>query len=388
MQNGRKRIYLDQAATSFPKPACVPQAMLHYMTELGANVNRGGYTSAYATEDAVFEARTALAALFHASDCKNIIFTSNVTTALNIVLKGALRGGDHVLVSSMEHNAVMRPLRQLEQCGVTFDRIPCDGLGNMDVSILPSLLKRNTRAIVTTHASNVCGTLLPLAEIGAFCHENGLLFIVDSAQTAGTFPIDMQTMHIDALAFTGHKGLLGPQGIGGFAVTDALAQQMEPLISGGTGSISHTELVPTFLPDKFEPGTLNLPGICGLNAALHYLNEVGLSRILTHELQLTQRFLDGIACIRDLRLIGRADICQRAAVVSVQTTKTELAHAAWLLDERHGIQTRVGLHCAPSAHQTLGTYPTGTLRFSFGYENTEAEIDAALCALEEICRGI
>ncbi|MCC8139351.1 MAG: aminotransferase class V-fold PLP-dependent enzyme [Lachnospiraceae bacterium] len=384
----RKPIYFDQAATSYPKPPGVPEAMLRYMTEVGCNVNRGGYAAAYAAEDVLFETREMIAKLFGAEDCRNVVFTSGVTLSLNILLKGLLQPGDHVLVSSMEHNAVMRPLQQLKRQGVEFDRIPCAADGSMDTACLPGMLRKNTRAVVTTHASNVCGTLLPVAEIGKFCRENGLLYILDSAQTAGVFPINMEAMHIDAVAFTGHKSLLGPQGIGGFVLREGLAEKIEPLISGGTGSISHTEEIPTFMPDRFEAGTLNLPGIYGLHAALQYIEETGREKILRKELALTEQFLTGAEKIGGLKITGSRDIRNRAPVVSVQTKGIELARCAYLLDEKYHIQTRVGLHCAPSAHRTLGTYPEGTIRFSFGYGNTEEEVARCLSALKEICDGV
>lgn len=385
MENLSTGIYLDQAATSFPKPDSVANAMLHYIREIGCNVNRSSYAAAYSAEDVIFDTREKLTALFHGSDCKNTIFTANVTTSLNILIKGLLRPGDHVLVSSMEHNAVMRPLQQLTKNGITFDRIPCDSMGEMDLTSLKRLLMPNTRAIIGTHASNVCGTLLPIEEIGAFCHENGLIFIVDSAQTAGLFPIDMEKMHIDALAFTGHKSLLGPQGIGGFLLAEHMISRLEPLLTGGTGSISHTEDTPDFMPDRFEPGTLNIPGIYGLNAALSYLNETGISSLRKKELSLTGLFLDGLKENKKIHLIGRPDLQNRAPVVSVRIRDMDLSRAAYQLDSVYHIQTRVGLHCAPSAHRTLQTYPTGTIRFSFGHQNTEEEVLFCLRALEEIC---
>lgn len=388
MNSTHKKIYFDQAATTFPKPDSVAASMVHYIKEIGCNINRGGYTDAYSAEDVVFDTREKLTKLFCGDDCKNTVFTANITTSLNILLKGLLHPGDHVLVSSMEHNAVMRPLQQLAKNGVTFDRIPCDVMGNMDAAQLPRLRKPNTKAVICTHASNVCGTLLPIKEIGAFCRENGLIFILDSAQTAGLFPIDMNEMHIDALAFTGHKGLLGPQGIGGFLLQEPVISRLVPLLSGGTGSLSHTEDIPDFMPDRFEPGTLNIPGIYGLCASLSYLEETGCAHILEKELSLTQLFLDGLKDNKKIRLIGRPDIRHRAPVVSIQIPDMDLSHAAYLLDSVYHIQTRVGLHCAPSAHRTLQTYPTGTIRFSFGHWNTEAEVCRCLKALEEICYGI
>ena len=386
-----KKIYLDNASTTFPKPETVPAEVYRYMTTLGSNINRGCYDSAYQTEELVYDTRKLLCDLFHGPDCRDVVFTKNVTESLNVILKGLLRPGDEVLVSSMEHNAVMRPLVQLHAQGITFQRIPCNGAGELQLDCLEQMRTERTRAVVMTHASNVCGTVLPLAEVGAFCASHGLLFIVDAAQTAGVLPIDMDQMHIDALAFTGHKGLLGPQGIGGFLLRESLALQIEPLLSGGTGSISHTEQVPEFMPDRFEPGTMNLPGIMGLRAGLLWLRETGLDRVRAHELELTRHFLDGLAPLEAsgfLRIAGKRDTEGRTGVVSIQTTDMDLSQAAFELEDRYGILTRVGLHCAPSAHITLGTYPTGTIRFSFGWWNTAEDVGLALRALEGLRHGV
>ena len=383
-----KNIYFDSAATSFPKPESVPQAMLHFMTNIGCNVNRGSYSAALDAEDILFDTREQLTDFFHGDDCRNTIFTANVTTSLNVLLKGLLKPGDHVLVSSLEHNAVMRPLQQLKKTGVSFDRIPCDAEGYMDLDSLPGLCQKNTRAIICTHASNVFGTLQPLTELGRFCQEHGLIFIVDSAQTAGVFPVDMQNMHIDALAFTGHKSLLGPQGTGGFLLKEHMVSKIDPLLSGGTGSISHTEEIPSFMPDRFEPGTPNLPGIYGLHAALEFLAKEKTDTIRSHELALCKQFLDGLSQIKKIKITGPKNIIGRAPVVSIQIPDMDLAKAAWILDQKYSIQTRVGLHCAPHAHKALHTFPEGTLRFSFGYFNTSEEINYCLRALEEITYGI
>lgn len=380
------RIYLDNACTTFPKPSEVPASMSDFISNHGVNINRGSYSPAYDMEELVYTTRLWLAELFNYPDCKNVIFTANVTTSLNMVIKGLLKPGDHVLVSSMEHNAVMRPLVQLTQYGITFDRIPCTIEGELHLTALAELVKPETRAIIMTHASNVCGTMMPLAEVGAFCHDHGLLFIVDSAQTAGVVPIDMAAMHIDALCFTGHKGLLGPQGIGGFIVTDAVADAMTPLIAGGTGSVSHTEEMPDFLPDKFESGTLNLPGIVGLHASLAYIRKVGLDAICQKEMALTERFLHGIRDIPGLAIVGKKDTTNRTAVVSITATNQDNAIVAQELEDQYGIMTRVGLHCAPSAHKTLGTFPSGTIRFSFGHYNTADEINTAIHALQSLCK--
>lgn len=387
-----KKIYLDQASTSFPKSSSVADAVYQYLSGSPVNVGRGGYQAAYDVEETIFETREQLRRLFHFSSGKgkNIIFTPNITTSLNILLKGLLRPGDHVLVTSMEHNAVMRPLVQLAGSGVTFDRIPCTSDGNLLLDQAEKLLKPSTRLLVCLHASNVCGTIMPVQDIGDFCNKHGLLFILDTAQTAGTIPIDMENTHISALAFTGHKGLRGPQGTGGFLIRNELVSLTDPLLSGGTGSISHTEEIPGFLPDRFEPGTPNIPGILGLHAALSDLEQISMEETLHHEMTLTQQFIDGILELdpqeKYLRLIGRKNTTDRCAVVSLQTLQKDMAMVAYELDSTYGIMTRVGLHCTPSAHKTLGTYPEGTIRFSFGPENTAEEIDLAIKALKEICQ--
>ena len=381
------RIYLDQASTSFPKAPGVAQAMMDYLTMNGVNVNRGCYSSAYSAEEVIYETRQLLAELFHFSKCKNVIFTPNVTTSLNFILKGFLKPGDHILVSAMEHNAVMRPVVQLASSGISFDRIPCRTDGSMILEKVEELIRPETKAIVTLHASNVCGTRMPLDALGEICQRHQLYFVVDSAQTAGIVPINMDKMHIDALAFTGHKGLRGPQGTGGFLVSQELAEQMEPLISGGTGSVSHTEEIPDFMPDRFESGTPNLPGIYGLHEALLYLKTHSLQAINEKELSLTGYFLEQLQALDDtgrhIRIIGKKDLTDRNAVVSIQTPEIDMSQVAWQLDNEYGVMTRVGLHCAPNAHKTLGTYPAGTIRFSFGPENTKNELDFAIQGLKK-----
>ena len=383
-----KQIYLDNASTTFPKPAAVPEAMYRYLTEAGCNVGRGSYQSAYTVAEAVYETRVLLRDLFDGDDEKNVIFTRCITESLNVLLKGLLRPGDHVLVSSMEHNAVMRPLTQLTSSGITFTRLPCHADGTLPLQMLADCVRPETRAVVMTHASNVCGTMLPLEDVGQFCRSRGLLFIVDSAQTAGVRPISMQRMCIDALAFTGHKGLLGPQGIGGLILREGLADQITPLIAGGTGSMSHMEEMPSFLPDRLEAGTLNLPGIMGLRAALLWLKEAGMDRIRRHELHLTDQMLHGLQPLesRGVFPVGIRSTHNRVGVVSLRFDGRDPAELAARLDSEYGISTRVGLHCAPSAHQTLGTFPTGTIRFSFGWWNTEQDVDAALKALDALTR--
>ena len=389
-----QQIYLDNASTTFPKPQVVADAVYQYITHAGTNISRG--TCATSSESLVYTTRELLCDFFGAEDSKNVIFTKNVTESLNIIIKGLLRSGDHVLVSAMEHNAVMRPLQQIgtelttdnaPADAITFSRIPCDTEGTLLLDALPQLVRPNTRSIIMTHASNVCGTVQPLAKVGSFCQKHGLRFIVDSAQSAGILQLNMQELHIDALAFTGHKGLLAPQGIGGLLLRENIIDEISPLIVGGTGSLSHTERTPRFLPDKFEAGTLNLPGIAGLQAALIWLKQQGIDKIRTHELTLTQKFLDGLRQLEAqglLRIVGKKNCNERLGVVSIATEKMDIAELAFVLADKYAIATRVGLHCAPHAHKTLGTYPTGTLRFSFGWHNTDTEVSAALHALSEV----
>lgn len=380
-------IYLDNASTSFPKAPNVASAMADYITNRGININRGSYALAYDVEDIIYTTRQRLNTLFNGHDPSHVIFTQNVTMSLNMVIKGLLKSGDHVLVSSMEHNAVMRPLTQLLDKGITFDTIPCDSTGFIQMDSIEPLIRPNTVALIINHASNVCGTIQPLESIGSICKTHNLQFIVDAAQTAGVIPIDVKACHIDALCFTGHKGLLGPQGIGGIILTKEMAQNLTPLIAGGTGSFSHLETMPTHMPDAFEAGTLNLPGIIGLNEGLSYIESQGMENIHNHELALTQAFLEGLQSIDVVNIIGKQDIQDRTAVVSITIDSMDPASIAYELESTYHIMTRVGLHCAPRAHQTLGTYPEGTVRFSFGYANTHEDVVSALSALHRILKN-
>ena len=380
-------IYLDNASTTFPKAPNVANAMANYITNYGININRGSYALAYDVEDIIYTTRQRLNTLFNGHDPSHVIFTQNVTMSLNMVIKGLLRAGDHVLVSSMEHNAVMRPLTQLLDKDITFDIIPCDKTGSVQLESIEALIRPNTVAMIINHASNVCGTIQPIESIGAICKTHNLHFIVDAAQTAGVIPIDVKACHIDALCFTGHKGLLGPQGIGGIILTKEMAQTLTPLIAGGTGSFSHLETMPTHMPDAFEAGTLNLPGIIGLNEGLSYIESIGMENIHNHELALTKAFLEGLRSITGVNIIGKQDILDRTAVVSITIDGMDPASIAYELESTYHIMTRVGLHCAPRAHQTLGTSPEGTVRFSFGYANTLADVEAASSALNTILKS-
>jgi cysteine desulfurase family protein len=381
-----KNIYFDNGATSFPKAPGVGETLKHYVEDIGGNVNRGVYQTALSAQERLLETREKLCRLFNFPKPDNVVFTMNITHSLNYLLKGFLKKGDHCLISSMEHNAVMRPLTQLERGGVSFTRIPCDTAGYLDVKKLELGVGENTKTIIMTHASNVCGTILPVEEVGRFCRERGLIFILDTAQTAGFLDIDMAAMNIDALAFTGHKSLLGPQGTGGFIISDKLARSIEPLISGGTGSLSDSEEIPPYLPDRFEPGTPNIPGIYGLHTALCYLEKTSLKAIREYTLSLTSLFLDEIRELQGISLIGLPGVTGRTALVSLDFPGRDNGEIAYRLDTNFGIMTRSGMHCAPSAHKTLGTFPRGTVRFSFSHFNTRDEITYAIDALKHILK--
>ncbi len=377
-------VYLDNGATSFPKAPGVGEAMLDYINNIGANVNRSTYAASSEAETVLMECRERLCALFGTEDITHAVFTPGMTAGLNMLLKGFLRPGDHVIVSSLEHNAMMRPLRQLEGQGVELSRIPADSSGVTDPRDMLPLIRPNTRLVAVMHASNVCGTLLPIKEIGDICRERGLPLILDAAQTAGHYPVDMKELGLSAVCAPGHKGLLGPQGIGVLMLEEGFAKQVEPLIAGGTGSASDSEQLPPYMPDRFESGTLNIPGIFGLNAALGFILDKGVSALRAHEERLTSRFIAGLEGL-PLRLAGTKDINRRVGVVSIDFTGHDNAEIAYELDKR-GIMTRCGLHCAPSAHRTLGTFPQGTVRFSMGYANAECDVDAAISAIKEILR--
>lgn len=377
-------IYLDNGATSFPKAPGVGEAMLDYVNNIGANVNRSTYEASSEAEMVLIECRERLCTLFGTEDITHAVFTPGMTAGLNMLLKGFLSPGDHVIVSSLEHNAMMRPIRQLEAQGVKFSRIPADSRGITDPNDILPLIRPNTRLVAIMHASNVCGTLLPVKEISDICRERGLPVILDAAQTAGHYPVNMKELGLSALCVPGHKGLLGPQGIGALMLDEEFAKRVEPLISGGTGSASDSELLPPYMPDRFESGTLNIPGIFGLNAALGFILDKGVQTFRAHEEKLTKHFTDGLEGL-PLRLAGTKEINKRVGVISIDFTGRDNAEVAYELDKR-GIMTRCGLHCAPSAHKTLGTFPQGTVRFSIGYANAECDVDAAISAIKEILR--
>lgn len=380
-------VYLDNAATSFPKPPTVGARMREYVDEVGASVNRGSYQAAQQAELVTLRLRQRLCALFRFADPAHVILTPGNTWGLNMLLLGALRRGDHVLVSAMEHNAVMRPLTQLAKHGVAFDRIPCDAEGRLQADRIETMLRPNTRLVLLAHASNVSGTVQDAAAVGEICAARGIPFALDAAQTAGHIPLDFTALHLSALSVPAHKGLMGPQGIGALLLRPDFAKTIEPLVSGGTGSVSDSEDIPLYLPDRFEPGTPNLPGIYGWEAALEYLEGITVEAVAAHDRALTARLLGGLREIPGVVLVGSDTTAGRVGVFSLDFPGKDNAEIAARLDEEYGILTRCGLHCAPSAHRTLGTFPRGTVRLSLGWFNTEADIDRALRAVKAVSAG-
>jgi cysteine desulfurase / selenocysteine lyase len=376
-------IYFDNAATSWPKPPGVRAALSEYFGEAGGNPGRSGHRMSVAAARVVEDARETLAELLHANDASRIVFTHNATHALNLALYGILRPGDHVVTTSIEHNSVMRPLRHLERTGVELTIVACDQDGMLAVDDVRRALRPRTRLLVTTHSSNVVGALNPIGALAALARDHGVLHLADAAQTAGAIPIDVQELGLDLLAFTGHKGLLGPTGTGGLYVRDGVA--LAPLIRGGTGSDSAHETQPEFMPDVYESGTLNVAGIAGLAAGVRFLSEIGVGAVRAHEANLVTRFLAGASQIAGVTLYGPKDAALRCGVVSFNLAGTVPSEVGLILDESFGIMARTGLHCAPAAHRTLGTFPEGAVRFSFGWFNTTTEVDESLKALREIC---
>ena len=380
-------IYFDNAATSWPKPPGVAKAMVHFLNDVGANPGRSAHRLAVESGRIVYNAREAVAELFNAPNPLRVVFGSNATEALNLALCGLLRPGDHVITTSMEHNSVMRPLRALEQQGVEVTVVRCSPEGFLDPADVEAAVLPDTAMITLNHASNVVGTILPIAETGEIARRHGLLLLVDAAQTAGAYPIDVETDKIDLLAFTGHKSLCGPMGTGGLVIGERVDEKrMELPKRGGTGSRSEHEEQPDFLPDMCESGTPNAVGLAGLEAGLQWVLEQGVETIRAHEVELTQRLIDGLGDIPGLAVYGGLDATRQTATVSFNITGMEPSEVGLRLDEEYGILCRVGLHCAPAAHKTIGTFPVGTVRFGLGVFNTLEEVDIAVSAVDELAR--
>ena len=380
-------IYLDNAATSWPKPPQVKEAMNRFMEEVGANPGRSGHLLSIEAARILYEARESLAALFHVRDSSRIVFTLNATESINLALRGLLKPGDHVITSSMEHNSVMRPLRDLEKRGIELSLIPCSREGMMDPREVERRVKPDTKMVILNHASNVTGTLLPANEVGSIAKQYDLLFLVDAAQTAGAYPIDMEEDGIDLLAFTGHKSLYGPQGTGGLVIGERVNEkEMVPLKQGGTGSRSEFEEQPDFLPDRFESGTPNGVGIAGLLAGVRFVLEKGVEQIHQQESRLMDRLIEGLKEIPKLKFHGPENRKDRMATLSFNLEQLSSSEIALRLEKEFGILCRPGLHCAPAAHRTIGTFPEGTVRFSLSLFSTEEEIETAIQAVSSIAK--
>ena len=377
-------IYFDNSSTSHPKAPGVIEAIKDILERGCFNINRG--TGAYGISGLVFETREKVAALFDCPSGRQVVFSGGITQSLNTALKGLLRPGDHVVTTQMEHNSVIRPLAQLRAQGVRVDTARCRPDGTLDLDSMKSNITERTKLVVMTHVSNVCGTIMPIREVGALCRERGALLMLDCAQSAGVLPISMREDCIDIVAFTAHKGLLSAQGLGGLVLSQSIADTMTPLIAGGTGSHSHSAEVPRELPDRLEAGTLNLPGIVALSAALDYIAALGVAAIYAREMELLRRLTDGIKAIPGARVVGPENLRDKCAIAALDFPGHDSAIIASRLDEEYGIMTRCGLHCAPEAHRALGTFPRGLLRCSLGHQNAEAEVDAFLNALGDILR--
>lgn len=378
-------IYLDHAATSFPKPEPVLEAIDHFYRKIGANSGRGAYRLALQSDEMVFKTRKLLGKLFNIEDISRIIFTSNVTEALNLSLKGMLRQGDHVVTSNMEHNAMWRPLKVLEkERSIKISVVPCPGGMAFNLADLEKAITPDTRLVGLNHASNVTGTLMPVRDVGEICRRRGVPLLLDTAQTAGVYPIDVKDLNISLLAFTGHKGLLGPTGTGGLYIAPGI--ELKPLKEGGTGGDSLLEHQPFHLPDRYEAGTLNLSGIAGLHAAVRFLIEEGIEKVRAHEQELTAFALEQLKKVPGLTLYGPQTAEERAAVFSFNLENIAPEDVSYVLDEVYGIMVRSGLHCSPQAHRCLGTVERGAVRVGLGYFNQKQDLERLLAALEEIVR--
>lgn len=378
-------IYLDNAATSFPKPREVYQNVTKAMTKYGANPGRGSHAMAIEGAKVIYETRELLAQLFNLDDPMRVIFTFNATDGLNLAIKGLLKAGDHVIVTSMEHNSVLRPVMELQKLGVDNTIVSCETDGKINVSDIENAIKSNTKLIVTTHVSNLTGTIFPIEEIGIMCKKHKITYLLDASQSAGVLDIDLKRLNIDFVAFPGHKGLLGPQGTGALLINSDV--QMNQLKEGGTGSESSNLYQPSFYPDKFEAGTPNLPGIAGLNAGLKYIIKRGTKSIYSHEKKLLDLFINELRNNAKIEIYGPKDINDRCGVVPINILGVDSSEVAYLLDTKYNIAVRPGLHCAPLAHKSIGTENIGAVRFSVGPFNRESDIISAAKALDEISRG-
>lgn len=379
-------VYLDNASTTFPKPKAVSEAMYNFLINIGGNPGRSNHDNALETNRLLLEARESIASFFNFNKMENVIFTSNITSSLNILINGILKKGDHVITSSMEHNSVIRPLYSLKENNIIeLDIISADSFGFISPADIENKIKENTKLVVITHASNVFGSIQPIREIGEVCKKHNIFFVIDSAQSAGVLNIDFKDFNLSALAFTGHKSLFGPQGTGGFIINDDLNSICSPYALGGTGSLSYSLTQPDFLPDKFESGTLNMPGICGLLEGIKFIKNEGLNTIYEKNSYLRSYLVEELHNINNVILydsIEKAD--SYTSCVSFNIKGLDTSELSYLLDSDYNIKNRSGLHCSPLAHKTIGTYPSGTVRLSISYFNTKDEIDYAISSINNI----
>lgn len=377
-------IYFDNAATTLHKPQEVIDAVIKAMTSMG-NAGRGNTSASMEASHIIFDTRENLAKLFNIKDSSRIAFTCNSTEALNIAIKGSLTTGDHVITTMLEHNSVLRPLYEMENKGVELSIIQADKLGNISYDEIQSLIKNNTKSIVCTHGSNLTGNLVDIEKIGKICKEHNLLFIVDVSQTAGVFPIDVEKMNIDILCFTGHKSLLGPQGTGGIFVKEDI--DVTPLKSGGTGILTYSKTQPLIMPTHLEAGTLNGHGIAGLNAGIEFINKIGMKKIREKEENLMWRFYNKVKELPHIKIYGDFSKKERCPIVTLNIDNYDSGDIAEEL-LNYGVATRAGGHCAPLMHEALGTIEQGAVRFSFGYFNTEEEVDEVIKIIKNIILNI
>ena len=380
-------IYLDNASTTFPKPESVPKAIYNFLTNVGGNPGRSNHENALQTTRRLLESREAIAQFFNYKSIENVIFTSNITTSLNILINSSLSLGDHVITSSMEHNSVLRPLFNLKNQGlIELDIVYANKFGFISTEDLKNTIKSNTKMIVINHASNVIGSIQPIKEIGDICKNNNIFFVLDSAQSAGVLDIDFTKINLSALAFTGHKSLFGPQGIGGFIIDDNLNKSCNPYILGGTGSLSHSLTQPDFLPDKFESGTLNMPGIVGLMEGIKFIQSEGINTIYSKNNFLRNYFIEKIKNINGVILYDDKYNNNYTSCISFNIKDMDTAELSFTLDSDFGIKNRSGLHCAPLAHKTIGSFPSGTVRLSLSYFNTKEDMDYTINAINKISK--
>jgi cysteine desulfurase family protein len=383
-------VYLDNASTTFPKPKAVSEAMYNFLINIGGNPGRSNHDNALETNRLLLEARESIASFFNFNKMENVIFTSNITSSLNILINGILKKGDHVITSSMEHNSVIRPLYSLKENNIIeLDIISANSFGFISPADIENKIKENTKLVVITHASNVFGSIQPIREIGEVCKKHNIFFVIDSAQSAGVLNIDFKDFNLSALAFTGHKSLFGPQGTGGFIINDDLNSICSPYALGGTGSLSYSLTQPDFLPDKFESGTLNMPGICGLLEGIKFIKNEGLNTIYEKNSYLRSYLVEELHNINNVILydsIEKAD--SYTSCVSFNIKGLDTSELSYLLDSDYNIKNRSGLHCSPLAHKTIGTYPSGTVRLSISYFNTKDEIDYAISSINNIIKSI